>query len=245
MELLSQQPTSALVGLLYVSSGHCASLLSNSPTNCLPDSTDEAYVAGTTLASTLTDPHYGPSVQLNEASWNRAMNFTGTLWDFYQNVDPARGQRLAEAQIGYCHVLTFESVLHGTLGNSHVFFWTHACWLWTHLMTRLPGFPFKDLPPGTTICDLGGGFGHVSMHIAKSCPQLRIVLQDQPGTIAAAKPYWEKGAPEVVHEGRVEFIEIDFIAEAPKQGCDYYFVSAQSIVQRLKVTGAHIPFWDR
>ncbi|KAK7685852.1 hypothetical protein QCA50_011199 [Cerrena zonata] len=176
MELLSQQPTSALVGLF----------------------TDEAYVAGTTLSSTLTDSHYGPSVQLNEASWNRAMNFTGTLWDFYQNVDPARGLRLAEAQIGYCHVLTFESVLHG--------------------------YPFKDLPTGTTICDLGGGFGHVSMHIAKACPQLRIILQDQPGTIAAAKSYWEKGAPEVVREGRVEFIAIDFITQVPKQGCDYYFI---------------------
>lgn len=113
------------------------------------------------------------------------------------------------------------------------------------LMADFPlGFPFKQLPPGSTVCDLGGGFGHVSMHIAKACPQLRIVLQDQPGTIAAAKTYWEKGAPEVVRDGRVEFIPIDFINEVPKQGCDYYFVSLQPIrtVPYLALTQAYIPF---
>ncbi|CAL1713898.1 unnamed protein product [Somion occarium] len=174
--LLKDEPTSALVGLF----------------------TDEAYLSGTSLASTLTDPHYGPSLNLNEASWNRAMNFKGTLWDFYKDVDPARGKRLAEAQVGFSHVLTFESVLHG--------------------------FPWSTLPDGTTICDLGGGFGHVSMHIAKACPQLRVVLQDQPSTVATAREYWNKSAAEVVEQGRVEFVDIDFIKEAPREGCDYYFI---------------------
>ena len=82
------------------------------------------------------------------------------------------------------------------------------------------------------------------MHIAKACQQLRIVLQDQPGTIAAARPYWDKEAPEVVREGRVEFIPIDFITQVPKQGCDYYFVSTQSMGYGV-LTRAHIPHLDR
>ncbi|EJD34093.1 S-adenosyl-L-methionine-dependent methyltransferase [Auricularia subglabra TFB-10046 SS5] len=48
----------------------------------------------------------------------------------------------------------------------------------------LDGFGWKDLPKGSVIVDVGGGTGHVSMLLAKTHPQLKLVVQDRHQTIA-------------------------------------------------------------
>lgn len=47
----------------------------------------------------------------------------------------------------------------------------------THACTRV-GFPWKDLPKGTTVCDVGGGVGAILLRLAKAYPHLRFTLHD-------------------------------------------------------------------
>ena len=39
-------------------------------------------------------------------------------------------------------------------------------------------YPWASLPSDTTICDVGGGTGHVMLSLCKSFPALKIVVQD-------------------------------------------------------------------
>lgn len=48
-------------------------------------------------------------------------------------------------------------------------------------------FPWQELAPGSTVCDLGGGNGNTSIEIAKKFPHLKVHLQDLPDTIEEAK----------------------------------------------------------
>jgi hypothetical protein len=49
-----------------------------------------------------------------------------------------------------------------------------------------PEFAWKDMPAGTTFCDIGGGIGSVSMALAKAHPHLKVTLQDLPSVIEQA-----------------------------------------------------------
>lgn len=40
-------------------------------------------------------------------------------------------------------------------------------------------FPWKDLPEGTTVCDIGCGNGFVPLRISKAHPHLRFTMQDR------------------------------------------------------------------
>ena len=91
-------------------------------------------------------------------------------------------------------------------------------------MTLTSGFPWKSLPEGTTVCDVGGGIGHITLHFAKACPQIRVVLQDLPPTVEQARGFWKESAPEIVEQGRVTFADLDFINESPVPGQDIYYV---------------------
>ena len=43
-------------------------------------------------------------------------------------------------------------------------------------------FDWGSLKPGSLVVDVGGGLGHVSMDIARACPELRVSVYDTPGT---------------------------------------------------------------
>ena len=86
------------------------------------------------------------------------------------------------------------------------------------------GFPWKALPEGTVICDVGGGKGHVSMHIAKNYGQINVVLQDLPHVLVDARPFWDETAHDIVRHGRVKFIPLDFLKEDAAGECDVYYV---------------------
>lgn len=87
-------------------------------------------------------------------------------------------------------------------------------------------FPWGSLPEGTTICDVGGGVGNISTQLANSYPALRLILQDLPHQLKIAEEeVWPEHAPKAIAENRIEFIPFDFLQEAPKLGCDIYYVS--------------------
>jgi hypothetical protein len=48
-------------------------------------------------------------------------------------------------------------------------------------------FPWADLPADATICDIGGGKGHVMRQILREHPHLRAVIQDLDPVIEDAK----------------------------------------------------------
>ncbi|THH29297.1 hypothetical protein EUX98_g4894 [Antrodiella citrinella] len=111
------------------------------------------------------------------------------LWDDYTKVAPEKSRRFGDGMIRFSHILNTQSMVHG--------------------------FPWKDLPPGTTLCDLGSGVEYMSLDIARLSPDIRIVLQDQPETIEQGKIFWNDNAPEIHEEGRVGFAPIDFFKEFP------------------------------
>ena len=86
-------------------------------------------------------------------------------------------------------------------------------------------FPWKDLGKGTTVCDVGGGIGSITLQLAKARPNLQLILQDLPERIQQAKSeVWPKECPEAITENRVTFEPIDFFKPSPVPGCDFYYV---------------------
>lgn len=59
------------------------------------------------------------------------------------------------------------------------------------LLSNSPlGFPWKELLPGSTVCDVGCGIGHISLALAKTNPHLQLTLQDQPQVLELARDVW-------------------------------------------------------
>lgn len=88
------------------------------------------------------------------------------------------------------------------------------------------GFPWGDAPPGTIVCDVAGGLGHMTMHIANLHPNINVMVQDLEETVNQAIGYWNGFGPELVEADRVDFLPFDFFKEPPIPDCDYYYVSA-------------------
>jgi ubiquinone/menaquinone biosynthesis C-methylase UbiE len=56
-------------------------------------------------------------------------------------------------------------------------------------------FPWRDLPSGTTFCDIGGGIGSVSMPLAKAHLHLQLTLQDQSSVLDQARAVSDVPSP--------------------------------------------------
>jgi hypothetical protein len=88
-------------------------------------------------------------------------------------------------------------------------------------------FPWSKFPEGTTVCDVGGGVGNITIQLAKSYPALHLILQDIPEQLRIAEEkVWPEQCPSAISEHRIEFIPVDFLQESPKQNCDIYYVSS-------------------
>ncbi|EIN06884.1 S-adenosyl-L-methionine-dependent methyltransferase [Punctularia strigosozonata HHB-11173 SS5] len=159
---------------------------------------DEGASFSTKLAEVLNDPEWGPSYDYNKSCFNRYTGYGEPLFIYYDVVNKELGARFGKAMIGY----------NAGIGAGAL----------------LTGFPWKELPAGTTLCDVGGGVGNVSMRLAKTFPQLSIVLQDLGVQIDQAKEIWSKEAPEVVEQQRVSFVPFDFFKESPASDCDIYYL---------------------
>lgn len=70
----------------------------------------------------------------------------------------------------------------------------------------------------TTVVDVGGGHGAVSIHIAKATSKVRFVVQDLPITVSDGA----RLLPLELKE-RVSFMPHDFFSEQPVKGADVYF----------------------
>ncbi|KAG1864892.1 O-methyltransferase-domain-containing protein, partial [Suillus subluteus] len=84
-------------------------------------------------------------------------------------------------------------------------------------------YPWNDI---SSVVDVGSGIGTFSTPLAKMFPHLRITNQDLPKVMALAQNAWEKNASvtETLLDGRMEFIPIDFLEDAPVAGKDVYYL---------------------
>ena len=97
-------------------------------------------------------------------------------------------------------------------------------------------FPWAELGPGATVCDVGGGIGTIAMQLVKAHPNLQLKLQDLPECIAQAETQvWPKECPEAIKDQRIEFKAIDFLTESPIKGCDVYLVCCSPSTYRFAV----------
>ena len=60
---------------------------------------------------------------------------------------------------------------------------------------------------GTSVCDVGGGIGNMTLQLAKAYPTLNLKLQDLPERILQAKnEIWPKECPEAIEEEHIDFL---------------------------------------
>ncbi|KAK7187979.1 hypothetical protein DPSP01_003136 [Paraphaeosphaeria sporulosa] len=74
-------------------------------------------------------------------------------------------------------------------------------------------------PPGTTVVDVGGAQGHVSVHLARRFPGLNFVVQDIPEVIDGA----EGKVPEELGS-RVSLVPHDMFSPQPARNADVYLL---------------------
>ncbi|KAJ6626254.1 S-adenosyl-L-methionine-dependent methyltransferase [Mycena sp. CBHHK59/15] len=89
-------------------------------------------------------------------------------------------------------------------------------------------YPWGALPPGTTICDVGGGNGHATVNLLKAFPALKFVVQDLPEVIDQGKSFIQTEITDSALRSRVEYASLDFFNETPVKDCDIYFVRPSS-----------------
>ena len=134
-----------------------------------------------------------------------------------------KGARFAVAMIGSGNAIESGAVVTGTFSSLRVRSHQSPC--------LQPGFPWKELSLGTTVCDVGGGIGTIMMQLAHSYPHLQLTLQDLPERVMQAQnEIWPERCPEALKEGRIEFKAMDFFAESPIKGCDIYYVRSTAIL---------------
>ncbi|KAG6827647.1 hypothetical protein H0H92_011013 [Tricholoma furcatifolium] len=152
------------------------------------------------LKETLADPEWGDSEAHEHSPWNKYSGYNGTLFEWFEQPEAAA----VRAQFGI-----------GTVG------WNNA----VQASAVTTDFPWDEFPPGTTVCDIGGGVGNMSMALAKAYPNLQIKLQDLQNVISLAETQvWPNDCPTAIAEKRIEFKAMDFFLESPIQGCDIYYL---------------------
>ena len=75
------------------------------------------------------------------------------------------------------------------------------------------------------MCDVAGGLGHMTMHIARQHPNINVIIQDLEETVNQAIGYWHGFGAELLEADRVDFLPFDFFKDSPVPDCDFYYVS--------------------
>lgn len=74
------------------------------------------------------------------------------------------------------------------------------------------------------LVDVGGGVGHVPLSLARSYPNLRIVLQDRAEVIAQAVTFWQKHFPQAVKSKRVVLEAQNVFDPQKRKGIRVFYV---------------------
>ncbi|KAF8235581.1 hypothetical protein L208DRAFT_1376444 [Tricholoma matsutake] len=152
--------------------------------------------------TTLPDPEWGHSYKPEHASfckWSKTLDLysIGTKGVQATPEDAKQGQRFGIAMIGWADAVEAGAIIRG--------------------------FPWAELGPGVTVCDVGGW--------PRAYPTLQLKLQETPDRTKQAETHvWPKECPEAIKEQRIEFKSMDFLVESPIKGCDVYFFEEHHIL---------------
>ncbi|EIW80787.1 S-adenosyl-L-methionine-dependent methyltransferase [Coniophora puteana RWD-64-598 SS2] len=159
---------------------------------------NETQSAGSNLYESLCDESCGPSFEAKDSPFMhmaRKDGFEGNGVFGWLEANPARRENYAIAMIGMGYSCGGLNVLHA--------------------------FPWQNY---TSVCDIGGSVGTVSMPLARKYPHLRITIQDREEVTQHTIDHWASNYPEAVAENRAHFVPIDFLTGAPVEGCDLYYM---------------------
>ncbi|KAH8099822.1 S-adenosyl-L-methionine-dependent methyltransferase [Cristinia sonorae] len=82
-------------------------------------------------------------------------------------------------------------------------------------------FPWADLGQSTVV-DVGGGIGGMSLDLAKRYPNLSFIIQDREPVLKQAHAVWSKELPSAIQTERVKFMVHNFFNEEPVKNADVY-----------------------
>ncbi|KAE9386357.1 O-methyltransferase [Gymnopus androsaceus JB14] len=151
---------------------------------------DEGMKAAAILPEHFLDPTLSFSGEPDETPFNRAFDTKLSLFDWYKKEkNEAFLRRFGLAMFGSRKLEPADAIL--------------------------TGFQWKDLPKGSTIVDVGGGVGSLSLIIAEAVPDINIVIQDGQLTIAHAEEFWKANMPSAITSGRVQLQVHDFFHPQP------------------------------
>ncbi|TCD60068.1 hypothetical protein EIP91_010786 [Steccherinum ochraceum] len=139
----------------------------------------------------LFDPKTTSSDEASGSGWRRAMKTDKDMWDYFATPE------------GRYNAIRFNA----TMANANKLHPPQAA---------VKGFDWASLPKGALVVDVGAGRGHVSLEVARAFPDLQVAVEDRSVVIADAKQYWTDCLPSHVKEGKVHFIECDFLQPQPK-----------------------------
>ncbi|KDR83075.1 hypothetical protein GALMADRAFT_263497 [Galerina marginata CBS 339.88] len=160
---------------------------------------DEAFKASAYAWETLADPMTAKSGEPDASPFARAMGRKETLWQFYERPEEAfRQRRFGIAMQG---VKAFQPAA-----------------------ASLDAFDWEGLPSGAVVVDVGGGVGTSSLFLAKTFPELQVIVQDLPGVIQEAEKLWVKELPGAVESGRLKIEVQDFFEPQPQRKVSVFFM---------------------
>ncbi|KAG1897455.1 S-adenosyl-L-methionine-dependent methyltransferase [Suillus fuscotomentosus] len=164
----------------------------------------------TVLYETMVDQEFARSDKVERAPRVFTLGKEGKNNSFWEMNDEAR-DIFHKAMMGYSEIQGLSAVLHH--------------------------YPWDNV---SSVVDVGSGIGAMSIPLAKMFPHLRITNQDLPETIKLSRNVspdihsrqvififdqtWETNAPEVLLDGRVEFVPLNFLEESPVVGKDVYYL---------------------
>ncbi|KZW01620.1 S-adenosyl-L-methionine-dependent methyltransferase [Exidia glandulosa HHB12029] len=162
-------------------------------------SVDETYLAFSKLSEVMSDPEWAYSTAKNQTAFVRAHG--QTVFDRARGdvSSPVRSARYTHAMEGWTKVN----------GGADV-----AVYL----------YPWDEVPPNAIFCDVGGSTGEVCLALIQAKPHLRTIVQDLPKAIDQANAVWQNALPEALESKRAQLIPMDFFAQSPVEGCDFYYL---------------------
>ncbi|KAG1851219.1 S-adenosyl-L-methionine-dependent methyltransferase [Suillus tomentosus] len=146
------------------------------------------------LYETMVDQEFARSDKVDKAPRIFTLRNEGKKDSFWEMDDEARDV-FQKAMMGYSEILSFSTVLHY--------------------------YPWDNV---SSVVDVGSGTGAMSIPLAKMFPHLSITNQDLPETLKLSRNTWEKNAPEVLLDGRIEFVPLNFLEELPVAGKEVYYL---------------------
>ncbi|CCM06436.1 uncharacterized protein FIBRA_08697 [Fibroporia radiculosa] len=163
------------------------------------------YPASWKLPAVLLDPVKTHSLAPRESPLQEALGSNQTLFEYLGEKVEAHDGSLVHRPELQIYQLAFAG-----LGQLHA-------------PSLLSDYPWGTLD-GSTIVDVGGGIGSMSLELAKILPTAKFIVQDMEHVLTQARIKWSEDFPKAMEEDRVQFMCHDFFTPQPIAGAEIYLM---------------------